>query len=387
MHAGVGDAEPLLASSSSGSSSSSGGDGEGAANGQVEHGCSTGQPSGDGVRLDCEAYARMLRWSACTVRGFADGTLIFKFDTVDPWEPWEALERSSANGEPRRRRRGEVGQGEGSDEEDVALLQSSRGTWRNALRLGLKFPSQIEKTLQKLEAYTEQLRQRPQDLGTAEQLDYPQWKTYRKASLRRMRAEVGGAVTGAAAALDGSGGVREVGQGRESVDATGGAGPGSSPEPGSVGEWDGTASLPQAPPSKLRQKRAGAPAGLRVRAGGSGCSDSDGEEGVVAAGEGKEGSGGKSETGEGSDARVSSSSGRKAQIPGINGSSGAGSNGNEQLTEEGRDVSSNGKAPPGTLHTSPAVQDPQGLLGLMLRAAALAVIRSEAVGASICFLL
>jgi hypothetical protein len=69
--------------------------------------------------------ARDVDWSACTIRGWADGSLVFKFDSLDP----------VAEDEPRG--------------------AAAAVTWRAAKKLGVKFPQHVISAVDRLEQYVE----------------------------------------------------------------------------------------------------------------------------------------------------------------------------------------------------------------------------------------
>lgn len=71
--------------------------------------------------LSQDAFA--IEWEACTIRGWPDGTLIYRFGSIEgPSGPTDPL-----------------------------LVQTT--AWSNAVKLGVKFPQQISQTLAKLEQF------------------------------------------------------------------------------------------------------------------------------------------------------------------------------------------------------------------------------------------
>lgn len=79
-------------------------------------------------KLYLDSSCHDISWDACTVRGWEDGSLVFKFDQLDP-----------------------------PVEEEVSLGRSpstlANFAWSNALKLGVKFPQQLAISLRKLEEF------------------------------------------------------------------------------------------------------------------------------------------------------------------------------------------------------------------------------------------
>ena len=99
-----------------------------------------------------------ISWAACTVRGWEDGSLIFKFDQLDP-----------------------------PIEEEVAMGRSqsclANFAWSNSIKLGVKFPHQLAISLEKVEKYVKEYNARS---GAHQRIDFrhSMFKTYDKAIKR-----------------------------------------------------------------------------------------------------------------------------------------------------------------------------------------------------------
>lgn len=100
------------------------------------------------------------------MRGWADGSLVFKFDQLDPSYEEEAVLAAT----PR----------------DAALATFA---WSNALKLGVKFPQQVSMTIRKLEQYVADFNGDDKDLGV--DLKYGLFKTYEKAARQQERLRQG----------------------------------------------------------------------------------------------------------------------------------------------------------------------------------------------------
>lgn len=164
-----------------------------------------GPPSSSGGRsppqLSADAYA--CTWEACTVRGHADGTFVYKFHGLG--------ELSPAERDPQQR----------------AL------PWSSALRLGTKFPSQAALSLDKLAAfpkvYLEQQAAQggPPELAQRARLDFCLFSPYDKVVARLERQHLG----------------KNEGEQESDDDATeaaGSSGAGSSGEEGGSSEGEGS---------------------------------------------------------------------------------------------------------------------------------------------------
>lgn len=102
-------------------------------------------------------------WKQVTIRGYSDGTTVFKFGVADPPE-WQSSEGCDMN----------------SSVEEVC--------WQNALRLGVKFPHQIERSLAKLDRYVT-LYSLGESIHPRMEMRHNMYRTYSRALKRLTKTE------------------------------------------------------------------------------------------------------------------------------------------------------------------------------------------------------
>jgi ribonuclease-3 len=145
-------------------------------------------------RPSLDPDAKKIDWDACTVRGWADGSLVFKFDQLDP----SYEEEAALHATPR----------------DAALANFA---WSNSLKLGVKFPQQLAMSIRKLEHYVAQFDGDEKNLGV--DLKYGLFKTYEKAARQQERLR-----QGLSGSEDGDSGDSGEETGSEASGSNGGAG-------------------------------------------------------------------------------------------------------------------------------------------------------------------
>jgi ribonuclease-3 len=125
-------------------------------------------------RIKLDPSAHEIAWDACTVRGFEDGSLVFKFDQLDPRIEAISPQPSSLNGSTASKT---------STASTMPKATLANFAWSNAVKLGVKFPQQLETTLKKLEEYLIEFNGRTAPARV--ELNYSLFKTYQKAVERQ----------------------------------------------------------------------------------------------------------------------------------------------------------------------------------------------------------
>jgi len=117
--------------------------------------------------------AHEFSWDACTVRGFRDGSLVFKFDQLDPRIEEELNIPSYLSDDATT----------ATTTKTTTKATLANFAWSNAVKLGVKFPQQLEITLRKLEEFLIEFNGRTAPAKV--ELKFSLFKTYERAVRQR----------------------------------------------------------------------------------------------------------------------------------------------------------------------------------------------------------